>query len=157
MKIKFPVLLFFVFCLGCWAHDVPVSIGSGSDTVWLKTGVHPVGKEDAIILPEYGVSVFYGPDKTVDSIVLSTAFDSSKGYTLRGIGLGDSKTDVVKRLGKPVKELPKDKNEVFNAAEAVWIFGNQLLIVAFWQADETAPDKHVKDSVAWVTLRKAHF
>jgi hypothetical protein len=158
MKTALLITVVSLFYSCALADDVPIAIGVGSDTVWFKTGknLSMNSNVNTVTVPEYGATVFYAPDKTVESILLGLA-DSSTKYTLRGVGLGDNKKDVVAKLGAPSKEFPKDKDEVFNAYQAVWVLKDQLLIVGLWQDDQAAPEKHAKDSVAWVVLRKAHF
>jgi hypothetical protein len=158
MNLSFFVLQVFLLCSFVSADEVPIAIGEGSDTVWFKTGIDLATNAKSVTVPAYGAIIFYAPDKTVESILLSLLCPSNAAkYTLHGVALNDAKRDIVNKLGQPAKEFPKEKDEVFDAYQSVWVFKDQLLVVGFWQNDQVSPDKHTKDSVAWVSLRKAHF
>jgi hypothetical protein len=158
VKLAFFVLRVFLLCSFASADEVPIAIGSGSDTVWFKTGINLAANANSVVVPNYGAIITYAPDKTVESILLSPLFPSTAAkYTLHGVGLNGAKRDIVNKLGKPAKEFSKEKDEVFDAYQSVWVFKDQLLVVGFWQTDQVTPDKHAKDSVAWVILRRAHF
>ena len=80
-----------------------------------------------------------------------------KEHTLNGVGLGEHRNDLTTKLGAPTQVLPKDSGEVTDVYEMIWVFKDQLLEVALWQSDAVTPDKHEKDTVAWIVLRKAYF
>lgn len=158
MKSIFSILLASLFCSCSSADEVPIAIGMGSDTVWFKTGKDLVANANSVTVSEYGAIIFYAPDKTVESILLGLIDPSTTTkYTLHGVGINDNKKDIINKFGEPTKEFPKNKEEILDVYESVWVLKDQLLVVCFWRTDQVSPDKHIKDSVASVTLRKAHF
>lgn len=156
MKTITTILFILSVTLAAHADEFPISIGAGSDTVFLKTGVSPDWEKKNAFCPELSATLLFDQNMRVREIVVIGDKSPDHPTSLNGVSLEDKKEDIIAKLGKPNARFPKEPDELMDVYRLVWLLKNRILIVSFWETDDKDA-KVKKDTVAFMSLRSANL